>query len=89
MAAKKDVLGLVHTGGQVRRPPLVGVEFFHQIAMGAPDFLGARPGLQAKDLVGLLWRHFSGARRRTLPRRRTRIRVLTPCGLPAVQISGE
>ncbi len=89
MAAKKDFLGLVHTGGKVRRPPLVGVDFFHQRAVRTPDFLGTRSRLQAKDLISLLWRHFPGTRRRALPRCRVAISVLTPMGFPAVKISGE
>ena len=86
MAAKKDFLGLVDTGREIRRAPLVGMQFLHQRAMRAADVIGARAGLQAKDLIGLLFRHFSAARR-TPPRRRVRLRVLTPAGIPAVKIS--
>jgi hypothetical protein len=89
MAAKKNVLGLVYAGGKVRRPPLVGMKFFHERAMRAADFGGARPRLYAKDLISLLWSHFPGARRRALPRRRTAIHVLTPLGFPAVEIRGQ
>ena len=90
MAAKKDFLGLVHTGGKVRRSPLVGVEFFHQRPVRALDVSAARTRLHAKDLISLLWRHFPGSRRRgTLPRCRVAISVFTPMGFPAVEISGE
>ena len=87
MAAKKDILGLVHPRGEVRRPPLVGMKFFHERTMRAADFGGARPRLHAKDLISLLWRHFPGPRRHALPRCRIAIRALTPAGLPAVKIS--
>ena len=89
MTAKKNVLSLVYPRGQVRRPPLVGMQFLHERAMGAADFGGARPRLQAKDLISLLWRHFPRTRRRALPRCRIAIRVLTPAGIPAVEISSE
>ena len=87
MSAKQSVLGLVYTGGQVRRPPLVGMQFLHQGAMRAPDFIASRPRLQAKDLIGLLVRHFAARRRAALPPCRISLRVLTPGGKPAVQIA--
>src|SRR4029078_3138098 len=86
MTAKKDFLGLVDTGRQIRRAPLVGMQFLHKRAGRATYVGGARAGLEAKDLIGLLLRHFS-AGRRAAPRRRIRRRVLTPAGIPAVQIS--
>ena len=86
MRAKQSILGLVYTGGEIRRPPLVGMQFLHKRAVRAADVVGARAGLQAKDLIGLLLRHFS-ASRRAPPRRRIRLRVFTPTGIPAVKIS--
>ena len=88
MAAQKNVLGLVHTGGEIRRPPLVGMEFLHESAVGAGDVLGAGAGLNAKDLIGLLFRHFGAARRvKAAPRTRVTLRVLTPSGRPAVRLA--
>src|SRR4029078_13115709 len=87
MSAKQGVLGLVYTGGQIRRPPLVGIQFLHQGAVRTPDFLNRRPRLQAKDLIGLLARHFAARRRAALPPCRVALRVLTPGGKPAVQIA--
>ena len=85
MVAKKDFLGFVDTGREVSRPPLIGMQFLHQRAMRAADVVGIRARLQAKDLIGLLFRHFS-ATRRARPRCRVRLRVLTPTGIPAVKI---
>ena len=86
MVAKKDFFGFIDTGREIRRAPLVGMQFLHQRAMRAADVFGARAGLQAKDLISLLFRHFAGARR--APRRlRVRLRVFTPAGIPAVKIS--
>lgn len=85
MAAKKDFLGFIDTSGEIRRPTLVGMEFLHQRAVRAPDVVGARAGFQAKDLIGLLLRHFS-AGRSAPPRCRVTLRVFTPAGIPAVKI---
>ena len=40
MRAKQSILGLVYTGGEIRRPPLVGMQFLHQGAV--------RPSLPTK-----------------------------------------
>ena len=89
MAAEKNVLGLIHTGRKIRRPPLVGMQFLHEGAMRAADVVGVRARLQAKDLISLLFGHFARTRRSALPRVRTVIRVFTPSGLPAVEISHQ
>ncbi len=87
MRAKKSVLGLVDSGREVRRPPLVGMQFLHQPSMSAADFIAPRASLQAKDLISLLRRHFAARRRAALPPCRVALRVLTPSGKPAVQIA--
>ena len=77
------------SGGQTSRvrSAYFEMELDHDTgAMRAADVFGARAGLQAKDLISLLFRHFSGTRR--APRRlRIRLRVFTPAGIPAVKIS--
>ena len=85
MATKKDLLGFIDPSREIRRPPLVGMEFLHQRAMRAADIVGARTSFQAKDLIGLLFRHFAAARR-SPPRCRVTLRVFTPGGIPAVKI---
>jgi hypothetical protein len=55
--------------------------------MGAPDLVAPRARLQAKDLIGLLVRHFSTRRRTAMPPCRISLRVLTPGGKPAVKIA--
>ncbi len=84
MAAKKNFLGFVDTGRKIRRPPLVGMEFLHQRAMRAGDGLSTCARFQAKDLIGLLLRHFPASRRP--PRVRIALRVFTTARLPAVRI---
>ena len=51
MAAKKNFLGFVDAGGEIRRPPLVGMQFLHQRAVRTTDVIGARAGFQAKDTL--------------------------------------
>ena len=85
MASKQHILRLIDAGGKIGRPPLVGVQLHHEGAVRPPDFVSARPRLKAKDLISLLFRHFSGARRAT-PRCRTIVNVFTPSGMPAVKI---
>ena len=87
MAAEQDFLGLVDLGGEVRRAPLVGMQFLHQGLVSPADVVTSRPRLQAKDLIGLLVRHLAGRRRSALPPCRVALRVLTPGGKPAVQIA--
>ena len=89
MAAKKNVLGFVDASREIRRPPLVGMQFLHQRPVRAADFFRARSRLQAKDLIGLLFGHFAARRRSSRPRCRVTLRVLTPTGVPAVEIRGE
>ena len=87
MRAKKGILGLVYPGSEVRRAPLIGMQFLHQGAVRPADVVARRPRLQAKDLIGLLVRHFAARRRAALPPCRVALRVLTPSGKPAVKIA--
>ena len=86
MTAKKGILGLVDPSREVRRPPLVGMQFLHEGSVCPPDFLGTGARLKAKDLISLLLRHWPTPRRLSAPRCRISLRVLTPGGLPAVKI---
>ena len=88
MATKKGFLGFIDPGREIRRASLVRMQFLHQGAVRAADVIGARAGFQAKDLIGLLLRHFS-APRAAPPRCRIRLRVLTPAGIPAVKIRNK
>ena len=89
MAAEKYVLGLIDAGREIRRPPLVGMEFLHERAMRVPDLRGARPRLHAKDLISLLFSHFAAPARAPVSRCRITLSVFTPTGLPAVQIRDQ
>jgi hypothetical protein len=88
MSARKNVLGFIDASRKVRRPPLVGMQFLHEHAMRAPNGIGIRASLQAKDLMSLLRRHFIVSHRQA-PRCRVSLRVFTPAGIPAVTISHQ
>ena len=49
MAPQKDVFGFVDAGREIRRPPLVGMQFLHERAVRATDVGGARTGIQTGD----------------------------------------
>ena len=87
MSPKQSILSLVYTGGEIRRPPLIGMQFLHQPAVCPDDLVTPRSRLQAKDLISLLVRHFAVRRRTALPPCRVTLSVLTPSGKPAVQIA--
>src|ERR1700735_3819871 len=87
MRAKQNLFGLVYPGREVRRAPLVGMQFLHERTVSPADLVAPRARLQAKDLIGLLVRHFAARRRAALPPCRVALRVLTPGGKPAVQIA--
>ncbi len=86
MSAQQNFLGLVDPRREVRRAPLVGMEFLHERAVGGSDLLRRGAGLKAKDLIGLLLRHYSRPRASVAPRVSVRLSVFTPSGKPAVEI---
>jgi hypothetical protein len=79
MLPEKRVLGFVDASRKVA--PEIRVDPFHQRPAGADDLRG----FKARDLVGLLMRHWP-ARKVTPPRIRVGLRVLTPTGIPAVKL---
>jgi len=87
MASKQHILRLIDAGGEVRRAPLVGVQFLHE-ARGGRDRSHPRlaPGLKAKDLIGPSSFVIFAGSRRAAPRCRIALRVFTPSGMPAVKI---
>ena len=58
MAAKQNFLGLINSGGEIGRSPLVRMQLLHQRAVRVGDGIGARAGFHAKDLIGLLFASF-------------------------------
>lgn len=89
MAAKQKVPGLVDAGREIRRAPLVGVQFLHESPVSAADRFRAGARFKTQDLVRLFLGHRADARRLTRPRTRVFLDVYTPSGVPAVEISFE
>ena len=83
---QRDILRPVDHGREVGRAAPVGVKPRDQRPMRSTNGLFGRPRLKAKDLIGFLVTHFTHARRRSLPRCRIELHVLTPSGRPAVEI---
>ncbi len=87
MSAQQNFSRLVHAGSEVRRPPLVGMEFLHQRPMRLSDLVEARTRLKPQDLVGFLFRHYARLRVSARPRVTISLSVFTPTGKPAIKIS--
>ena len=87
MSAQQSFSGLVYPGGEIRRPPLVGMEFLHQRPVRFSDLVEARTRLKAQDLIGFLFRHYARMRLGARPRVTISLSVFTPAGKPAIKIS--
>jgi hypothetical protein len=81
MVSTQHILLFIGAGGELRRPPLVGVNFLHERRIASRT---ARSSQKAK-LIGLLVGQFAESRPNT-PRCNVALRVLTPSGMPAVRL---
>ncbi len=89
MAAEQNFLGLIHAGREIRRAPLIGVQFLHESPVRTSYLERARTWFKTEDLQRLFFGHRAAARRLARPRTRIFLDVFTPAGLPAVEISFE
>ena len=90
MPAKKCFLSSVDLGREIRRPALVGMQFFYKGAVSTSNLFRGCAGLNSKDLIGLLFCHFSVAANVTSVFPSIIIsRVFTPVRFSPIQISGE
>ena len=87
MSAQQSFSGLIHPGREIRRPPLVGMEFLHQRPVRFADLVDARSRLKPQDLVGFVFRHYARMRMSARPRVSISLSVFTPAGKPAIKIS--
>ena len=84
---ERDVLGAVHERGERRGTAPIGVQPRDQRPVRGANGLLARPRFQPKDLISLVFAHFSGSRARvSSPRLLIDLHVLTPSGRAAVEI---
>jgi hypothetical protein len=84
MVSAQHIIRLIDAGGEVRRPPLIGMNFLHKprVAVGIRR---AEFSHKACDLIGFLVSHLA-ATRHTPPRCSVAVRVFTPSGMPAVKV---
>ena len=88
MSTKQNFLGLIDAGREIRRAPLVGMDFLHQRPMRTADFFRGRARLHAKDLIRLLFRHYARVEPDLAgPPVRVTLEVRTPAGRPAATLS--
>ena len=81
MAGQKHISGKVQPDSQIRRSPLVGMGFLHRLPVGERYSLSALAKLKAKDLIGLLFSHYSAASiRARKPRVIVTMQVRSPQG---------
>ena len=86
MSAQQDFSRLVDASREVRRPPLIGVQFLHQRAVRFSDLVEARARLKPQDLIGFFFRHYARLRMSARPRVTISMSVFTPAGKPAIKI---
>jgi len=87
MTPQQHILGFVDSGREIRRPPVIGMQFLHEGSMRSDHFLLWRALLKSQYLISLIFRHRdrSGARP-SAPRVTLVLRCSTPAGKPAVEI---
>jgi hypothetical protein len=80
MVSAQYILRFIDTGREVRRPPLIGMDFLykHRDAIRIPP-------QRATGLVTFLVDRFTGSQR-DVPRCAVALRVFTPSGKPAVRV---
>ena len=91
MASHKNVFGLVDSRGEIRRPPVVGMQFLHERPVRTRDIVARRAFAKPQDFIGFLLRHLPRAPRPPVaagspPRVAVRLSCRTPTGEAAVEI---
>ena len=83
MVSAQHIIRLIDAAGEVRRPPLVGMNFLHEPGVEV-CIRRARSTHKVSELIGFVGRLF--ATRQTVPRYGIALRVFTPSGMPAVKV---
>ena len=86
MNVDQESLGFVEPPGRASTPSLASMHPLKQASMRIAELREGRTTLKAKDLVGLLLSHGARAWRASQPVVRSRIKVASPSGQPAVRI---
>ena len=86
LSLEQNVAGLVHPGRKIRRSPLIGMNFLHQLAVAPVDGLRGRAFLKAQHLIGLIFGHARARAMLGTPRISVSLICFTPGGRPAVKM---
>ena len=57
MATHQDIFGFVHTGGETRRPPVIGMQFLHERPVRPRNIVPRGALLKSQDLISFIFRH--------------------------------
>jgi hypothetical protein len=87
MVSTQHILRFIDADREVRRPPLVGMEFLHEPRVGA-GLRRAQSSHKARGLISFLVGQLAGLRE-TPPRCSVAVRVFTPSGMAAVKVRGR
>jgi hypothetical protein len=84
MVSAQHIIRLIDAGGEIRRPPLAGMNFLHEhrVEVGVRH---AQSSHKLSELIGFIVGHLA-ATRHTHPRCGIALRVFTPSGKPAVKV---
>ena len=83
MAAHENGLGFIDASREIRRPPLIGVQFLHESPVRTPYLERARAWFKTEDLQRLFFGHRATARRLAMPRTRVFVDVVPDIHDPA------
>ena len=79
MTSHQNIFGLVDTRGEIRRPPVVGMQFLHERPVRTRDILTRRAFPKPQDFIRFLLRHLPPRRDRpSLPAARRRVASASP-----------
>ncbi len=87
MSPHQHILGLIDSGSQVRRPPVIGMQFLHERPVRARNLFTRSALLKPESFIGFILRHRPRPSDRPVARIGIAISCLTPTGKPAVEIS--
>ncbi len=84
MVSTQHIIRFTDAGSELRRPPLVGMNFLHE-PRAEISIRRTQPSHKMRNLIGLLVGRLA-ATRRALPRCSVALRVFTPSGIPAAEV---
>jgi hypothetical protein len=87
MVSTQHILRFIDADSEVRRPPLIGMQFLHEPRVEA-GLRRAQSSHRTRGLIGFLVGQLAGSREAP-PRCSIAVRVFTPSGMAAVKVRGR